>query len=85
MESETACRLKKWDLERVHQLKEKEEEEDKKAWDKMYRIQVKAISHSHSSTYAALIWFIWAKMYKIRVNAIFDDYDLFGLQLTILF
>ena len=49
LESETACRLKKWDLERVHQLKEKEDEEDKKAWDKMYRIQVKAISHSHSS------------------------------------
>ena len=49
MESETACRLKKWDLERVHQLKEKEDEEDKKAWDKMYRIQVKVISHSHSS------------------------------------
>ena len=49
MESETACRLKKWDLERVHKLKEKEEEEDKKAWDKMYRIQVKTISHSHSS------------------------------------
>ena len=43
MESETACRLKQWDRERVHQLKEKEEEEDKKAWDKMYKIQVKAI------------------------------------------
>ena len=41
--------MKKWDLERVHQLKEKEDEEDKKAWDKMYRIQVKVISHSHSS------------------------------------
>ena len=42
MESETACRLKKWDRARVQQLKEKEEEEDKKAWDKMYKIQVKA-------------------------------------------
>ena len=43
MESETACRLKKWDRKRVEKLKEKEEEEDKKAWDKMYKIQVKAI------------------------------------------
>ena len=43
MESETACRLKKWDRTRVEKLKEKEEEEDKKAWDKMYKIQVKEV------------------------------------------
>ena len=43
LESATACRLKQWDRERVHKLKEKEEEEDKKAWDKMYKIQVKVL------------------------------------------
>ena len=46
MESETACRLKEWDRARVQQLKEKEEEEDKKAWDKMYKIQVKSIQNA---------------------------------------
>ena len=43
MESVTTSKLKQWDRDRVHQLKQKEEEEEKKAWDKMYQIQVKAI------------------------------------------
>ena len=46
LESETACRLKEWDRTRVQQLKEKEEEEDQKAWDKMYKIQVKSIQNA---------------------------------------
>ena len=43
LESVTTRKLKQWDRDRVHQLKQKEEEEEKKAWDKMYQIQVEAI------------------------------------------
>ena len=43
LESVTTRKLKQWDRDRVHQLKQKEEEEEKKAWDKMFQIQVKAI------------------------------------------
>ena len=59
MESETACRLKQWDRERVHQLKEKEEEEDKKAWDKMYKIQVKAIFDQNACSLFTFIQHIY--------------------------
>ena len=41
METETSCRSKQWDRERASQLKQKYEEEETVAWDKMYRIQVK--------------------------------------------
>ena len=43
LESVTTRKLKQWDRDRVHQLKQKEEEEEKKAWDNMFQIQVKAI------------------------------------------